>query len=264
MFSNVFAKSVWDQRRSLVSWSIGLAVLVIVMAALWPSFRGMPELDEFLSNYPEGMRELFNIDAITTGAGYMNAELYSIMLPALFIIFAVGKGARMIAGEEEAGTLEVVLVTPVSRSRIFVEKALSLATGIVTLGIVLFAVTAVMDVVVDLDLGVGQIAVGSVAMALLGLEHGWLALAIGAATGRRSLAVGVASTVAVAGYALYVMAKFVEAVEPWSPVSPFHQAIESGPLGGGAQLIHLWMLVVGVVFLAVAAPLFDRRDIAAH
>ncbi|WP_406057512.1 ABC transporter permease subunit [Kribbella sp. NBC_00889] len=39
----------------------------------------------------------------------------------------MGHGARALAGEEERGTLELLLVTPVSGSRIVADKALALA-----------------------------------------------------------------------------------------------------------------------------------------
>lgn len=264
MFANVFLKTLRDLRHGLIGWSLGLVVLVGIMAALWPSMRQMPNLDEFLASYPEAMRELFNIEAITTGAGFLNAELYSALLPALFIVFAVGRGAQMVAGEEESGTLEVLLATPVSRARVLLDKAAALALATIVLGTVLFLTTWISSALVDMQIGAGDAAVGALAMVLLGLEHGWLALAVGAATGRRGLAIAVAATVAVAGYLLYVLGEFFDAVEPWQPLSPFMQAIESGPLGGGLPLRFLWMALAAVLFVAASVPVFDRRDVVVH
>jgi ABC-2 type transport system permease protein len=261
MLASIFGKTLYDVRRSLLGWGLGIAALVAMMAAVWPSIRDMPNWSELLKAYPEAMQKLFNIEAMTTPAGYLNAELFSIMLPALFIIFAVARGARLIAGEEENGTLEVVVATPVSRLRVLLDKAAALALAVCGLGALLFATTMLMSVVLGMDLGLGDVAVGSLAMVLLGIEHGWLALAVGAATGRRALAIGVASTVAVAGYVLFVIAQLVEAVRPWQPLSPFDQALRGGPLGGGLQLSFVWMVLAAVVFVAVAAPLFERRDI---
>jgi hypothetical protein len=50
-------------------------------------------------------------------------------------------------------------------------------------------------------------------------------------------------------------------VHPWLPVSPFYQALHAGPIGGGLQLSYLWMALVPVVLVAVALPVFERRDI---
>jgi ABC-2 type transport system permease protein len=262
MFRSVFLKSLRDQQRSLVGWSLGLGLLVALLAALWPSVRDIPDLAQFLANYPEAMRELFNIEAITTGAGFMNAELFSIILPALFIIFGIGRGARLIAGEEEAGTLEPIMVTPVPRARLLLEKAAALAVAVVALGIALFLVTVAAAAAADMGIGVGDAAVAALALALLGLEHGWLALAVGAASGRRSLAIAAAAAVAVAGYLLYVMGALVDELEPLKPISPFTQALESGPLGGAVPAAYAWMAVAAVAFLMMALPIFDRRDLA--
>jgi ABC-2 type transport system permease protein len=40
----------------------------------------------------------------------VNAELSSALVPILF--YAICRGARAIAGKEESGTLDVLLVTP--------------------------------------------------------------------------------------------------------------------------------------------------------
>jgi hypothetical protein len=74
MFGNVFLKTIRDQRRTLLGWGIGIVLLVGFEAALWPSIRDMPDLKNFLANYPEAMKELFNLDAMTTPSGFMNAE----------------------------------------------------------------------------------------------------------------------------------------------------------------------------------------------
>jgi ABC-2 type transport system permease protein len=264
MFANVFAKSLRDLRRSVAGWSISIVALVVVMAALWPSIRGMPDLTEFLAAYPEAMKQLFDIEAITTAAGYLNAELFSLLLPGMFIAFGVARGARLVAGDEEDGTLETLVVTPVSRTRLLLDKTAALVVAIAVLGLVLFASTWAAGAVVDMDLGPATIAVGALSMTLLGIEHGVLALAVGAATGRRALAIGVGAVVALAGYVLYVSALFVEAMEPWQPLSPFQQALGDGPLGATAVPIPFaWMPLAALVVLGIAGVVFDRRDIAA-
>jgi ABC-2 type transport system permease protein len=264
MFRNAFLKSLRDQRRSLLGWSIGVVALVLLMSAIWPTFRDMADLQQFLANYPKQFGKLFNIDAMLSGSGYLNAELFSIMLPVLFVIFGIARGARMIAGEEEAGTLETVLVTPVSPIRLLLQQAAALATTLGAVGVVLFLAIVMSSGMFDLGVPVSQAAAAALAMALLGLEHGYLALAIGAIAGRRSLAIAVATVVAVLGYVLYVVGQLVERFGDWQPVSPFHQAIHAGPIGGGLPLSFVWMALAALVFVAAATPVFNRRDISGH
>jgi hypothetical protein len=81
MFGNVFLKTMRDQRRTLLGWGVGIVLLVGIEVALWPSIRDMPDLENFLANYPEAMKELVNLDAMTTPSGFMNAELFTLVLP---------------------------------------------------------------------------------------------------------------------------------------------------------------------------------------
>jgi ABC-2 type transport system permease protein len=261
MLADVFRKTLRDQRRSLVGWGIGLATMILLMAALWPSVREMMDAD-LLASYPEAMRRLFDIDAMGTGAGYLNAEIFSILAPGVIMAYGISRGARLVAGEEQDGTLEMLVVTRVSRMRILLDKAAALAVAIALLGGVLFATTMASSLAFGMEIPATHAAIGTLAMVLIGIQHGWLALAIGAATGRRVLAVAVSATVGVTGYLLHVMGALVDAVAPWQALSPFTQAIDAGPVSGTVPLSFAWLAIAAVVFVASALPLFDRRDIA--
>ena len=261
MLADVFRKTIRDQRRALVGWGIATAVLVLLMAALWPSARDMFD-DDLLAAYPEAMQRLFDIEAMGTGAGFLNAELFSIILPGMFIVYGIGRGVRLVAGEEQDGTLEMVVVSPVPRARILLHKAAGLAVGIAVLGVALLVATVLASAVVGMGIPLTHAAIGAFAMVLIGVQHGWLALAIGAATGRRGLAIAVAGTAAVLAYLLHVIGALVDAVAPWQPLSPFTQAIGAGPVSATLPLGFVWLALAAVVFVALALPLFDRRDIA--
>jgi ABC-2 type transport system permease protein len=264
LLNNVFAKGVRDQRWGLLGWGIGVGLLALIESAVWPSIRDMPNFDELMKSYPEAMRKLFNVQEMTTGTGFMNAELFTLILPMVFIFYGVSRGARMVAGEEESGCLEAVLVTPVSTRSVLLQKAAALAAGVVALGVVLALVLLACSAVFDMGIGLDETAAGCLAMMLLGLEFGWLALAVGAATGRRAVALGVGGAAAVAAYVLYALGQIVGSLEAYQPLSPFHQALHNGPLGGGAPLTLIWVAVGAVAVVAVAAPVFDRRDLRLH
>jgi ABC-2 type transport system permease protein len=224
----------------------------------------MPALNELLASYPEPLRKLLRLEDFASGTGFMNAELFSAMLPILFIALGIGRGARAIAGEEEAGTLEVLLVTPVSAARLVLHQAAALAATALALGFVLYGAMLAASAVFGLGIGVADLAGATLAMVLLGVEFGWFALALGAVTGRRAVAVAGTSSVAVAAYVLYAAGELVDAVRPWQPVSPFYQALHGGPLGAGVPVAYLWMVLAGAVVVGATLPIFDRRDIAAR
>lgn len=263
MLTTVLGKTLRDLARPLVGWGIGLVLIVVLMAAIWPSMEDIFGRDpDLLAAYPEAMHRLFDLEQMATGAGFMNAELFSIVLPAMFIGFGIARGARLVAGEEQDGSLEVVLVSRVPRTRLLLEKAAGLALGLLALGGVVFLAVAGSSPAVGMDIPVAHTAVGALAMVLIGLQHGWLALAVGAATGRRAVAVTVATAVAVAGYLLHILGALVDAIEPWQPLSPFTQAIGEGPVSGTVPAGFGWLALTAVVVLALSLPLFDRRDVA--
>ncbi|MEU4295275.1 ABC transporter permease subunit [Kribbella sp. NPDC026596] len=261
MFRNVFSKSMYDARRGLIGWSIAIAVLVLLESALWPSVRDMPNLTELYQSFPEELRKFFDLDAMTTGAGFLNAELFTLMLPGLFLVYSIGHGARALAGEEERGTLELLLVTPVSGFRIVLDKALALALSITVLGFALFVATTLGSLIFGLGISVPAAASGALAITLLGTEYGVLALAAGALTGRRSTAIGIASAAAAAAYFVYAIGLVLPRFESWQPYSPIHQAFHAGPLGAGLQPSYLWLLAGTALLTALALPALDGRDI---
>jgi hypothetical protein len=65
MLRDVFTKSLRDQRWSLLGWSIGVVLLVVVEAAVWPTMRDMQNLDELLKGYPDAMKSLFDLGAMS-------------------------------------------------------------------------------------------------------------------------------------------------------------------------------------------------------
>jgi ABC-2 type transport system permease protein len=264
MLGSTFAKSLRDQRWALLGWGIGIGLLVFTAAAVWPTMRDLGGFRQFLDSYPKAMRKLFNLDAMATGTGFMNAELFTLMLPMLFIIYGVTRGARSVAGEEESGVLEPVLVSPVPARRLVLEKVAALGCGVAVLGLVLSVVLLLGSVVFDLGIGPGDAVTGALSMVLLGFEFGCVALAVGAVTGRRAVALGAGGAAAVGAYVLYALGLIVDSVQPWQPLSPFRQALGDGPLGVPPAPSLVWVVLGAAVVTVACIPLFDRRDLRTH
>ncbi len=263
MLANVYLKTLRDLRRGLVGWSLGIAALVGIMVALWPTVRDI-DIAGLIDQYPEAMREMFNIDQIATGAGFLNTELFSWLLPVMFITYGVGVGARLLAHEEESGTMDVLLSTPISRTTLLVHKAGAAATGLLLLAIVLFISTWGLAGLADMGVTAGYAAGASLAMLLLGLLFGGIAFAITAATGRRALAIAISVSLAVVGYVLYAAASFVDAIASWDWLTPFQHAIGVGPAAtgqGGMPRGYLWLAIGAVIVVVISRPVFRRRDI---
>jgi ABC-2 type transport system permease protein len=217
-----------------------------------------------LASYPEILKSLFGIaegSSVTSGPGYLDAELFSFMLPLFVLVLAIGSGARTFAGEEDAGRLELLLSYPVRRRGAVVAKGLAVGAEVLVVSACAGIAMLVLDPLLGLGLARANIAAAAVSLAALGLLHGWLALAAGAATASRALAIGLPAGLAAAGYLVNGLHGVAGWLDPFRYVSPFW-LVGSSPLQGGADA---WgaalVLAVAAAVLLAGALLAERRDL---
>ncbi|HSE72459.1 MAG TPA: ABC transporter permease subunit [Nocardioidaceae bacterium] len=265
MLSNVFAKTLYDERRSLVAWVVSVVLLVALYVAVWPSVRDQPAMSDFLEEMPEAFRALFATAGadMSTPVGYIQIELLSFMGPLLVIGYAVAAGGRAIAGEEERHTLDLVLATSLSRTRLVLEKGAAMAAGVLGLAAVTGVALVLEGSLADMGLGAGQVSATMLHLGLLGLVFGALALAVSGATGHLGAARAVPAVAAVVAYLVNGLAPMVDWLEPLQKASPFYWYVGHDPLRTGVDTGSV-LLAVGtsVLLFAVAAMAFRRRDIA--
>lgn len=260
----IFGKAFRDQRRALVGWGVSLALLDAMMLAFWPSLKDQAaEFERLLANYPPAFKALFGeMNAIGTGPGYLQVELFSFMLPLLFAIYAIGRGSDAIAGQEERGSLELLLAEPVSRARILVERAFAIAAGTLVLAAVSWIVLTAGDVVLAMDVGALRLARATLAAALFGLATGALALLVGAARGRRGLAVATGAGVGVGSYLIEALARASGKAEWARPLMPYRHYAASAEL---VKTFEWWGFIalagICVAAVALATWAFERRDV---
>jgi ABC-2 type transport system permease protein len=266
MLRNTFLKTLRDAGRALAWWSLGLIGMAALMVAVYPTVRDNPDLNEMVQEYPEALKAFIafggDVDYLS-GAGYLGSELFSFMVPLLLAVAAIGAGARAIAGEEERGTLELLLANPVSRRRVVGEKLGALLAELTVLGLVLWLALLVGVEIVGMGVSAAHLGAATASAVLLAFAFGGIALLAGAATGRRGIAVGVAAATAVAAYLLNSLAVLVGFLEPFRTLSPFYHYVASDPLRHGLGAAHVGFLVALAVLAAAAAVVtFDRRDLA--
>ena len=267
LLRDVFRKTVRDQRRALVWWSVGLFGTVLMYAAVYPSIRDNAEtLNEYLESFPEVFREAFLGEGVdfASPAGYLSTELFGFFGPLLLLLYAIGAGARAIAGEEERQTLDILLATPVPRRRVVTHKFGAMVLGVVLLCAVLWASIVLLGPPFELNLGLVDLTAATASVGLLAIAFGALALAIGCTTGRRGLAIGLSAGIAAATYLFDVLAPSVDAIAWLEQLSPFYYYSGNQPLLNGLDPLHALVLaLIAAVAFGYALFAFERRDIAA-
>ncbi len=265
MLTNVFLKTLRDHRRGLLFWGVGLALLAVLMAAFFPTIRDMPSISEYMEALPAELMALFGGDFgdYTTPEGFLNGELFGFMFPLMLLIFTIGFASGAIAGEEEQGTLDLLLSHPVRRWQLVLEKFAALAVSL--FGIAAFFWLALLIAGAVIDMGLSPLRLGAVcfAGALLATTFGALALAVGCASGKKSLAVGVTGAIGFVSYILNALAPMVDWLEPFRKLSPFYYYNSSNPLGNGLDVGHAAVLLgLTLIFLAIALATFQKRDLS--
>ncbi|WP_421119656.1 ABC transporter permease subunit [Aquihabitans daechungensis] len=259
---SVFGRSFHEQRRALLGWSVGAATTVLLELALYPTVRDS-DMSGLLDSYPETVKKLFGLTDLSTGTGYVRAELVSLVLPMLLVIPAILWGSDAIAGEEDRRTIDLLLANPVSRRRIVLDKVLCLLGGVVGVGAAVLAALLLGNALFSVGVAADRMLSAVVMTAALGIVFGLVALAAGAATGRRGFARGVAATLAVGAYLLSSLAPLAGWLEPWQGLSPWYHALGIDPLRTGLPAVHLAVLaLLAGAAVAIGAITFDRRDIA--
>lgn len=262
MLGDIWTKTLFDQRRALLGWAIGLAFVSLVYAAFYPSVND-PAFAEAMENFPQGIMDAFGWTDLTSPAGYLGSTVFGLLAPVLTLILAAATGVRAVAGDEEAGTLELVLTLPVPRTRIVWQRALALTIVMAMAGLVVFLTLLAIRPVAELDaIPAGNLAAAAAHLALLGLTYGTVALAVGALTGRRGVALAVTAVIAVFGYIGNTVAAGIDGLSWLQDISPFFYYSGGEPLRNGMQWGHAAVLLgISAVLVLVAMISFNRRDV---
>jgi ABC-2 type transport system permease protein len=260
---SIFVKTVHERRHGLLWWNVGIAAMTVATMSVWPSVRD--EYAKLVQNYPQALLAFFGIDraGLGTAAGYLEAELFSFMVPLAFIAYMIAGASSTIAGEEEAGTLELLLAQPISRRRVATEKFLGLCASLAVIAAGFTAVVVVFTRVFDLRVGSMNVIAAALSAYLLAVLFGAAALLAGCATGHRALAAGLSAGAAAAAYLLTSLGALVEGVKRFRPLSPFWWYSGHDPLRHGIEPLHFALLLAATAVCFTAALLiFERRDAA--
>lgn len=266
MLGSVFAKTIREQRRALAWWAVGLVAAAVFTTSVYPSVKdNAAALANVIDELPEGLRRalLGASGDFFSPTGYLQARMFSTFAPLLLLIHAIGAGSRAIAGEEEAKTLDILLSLPVARRRVLLDKAAAMLTTTVMLGVVLWVAIAVTGPAFEVDVGAVALAAAVANTVLIALVFGGIALAVGAASGRRALATGVATALAAGTYLVDVLALSVDGLGWLQRLSPFFYYRDPSVLTTGLDALAAGVLLaVAAVALGVALGAFERRDLA--
>lgn len=255
---SVFEKSLHDQKWQILGFGLALMSMAALVVWLWPAYREtVAQID-----LPPAVRAFLGSDlSYATGPGFVSAEFFS-WVPALLIVYAVIQGTGAIAGEESAGTIDLLLAQPMTRRDVVLQKCAAACAGsiLIVVGGLLGFVISVPFVAIDLTLW--DTALASANMVPISVLFFALSLWLGAVAPNRVSASGGAIAVATAAYFANTLATGVDSLSWLRYGSPFYYFGAGLPLVRGIDWGHVAVLLgAAAALVALAVRSFARRDV---
>jgi ABC-2 type transport system permease protein len=257
MLASVFAKTTRDRWKGMAIAIVSLGLLLLMAMAVYQDidlsiYNDLPEVFLSIMGIPDGA------DVASLAVGVLYGFYGALTLAGL----AVSMGSASVAGEERDGTIGLLLGNPKSRTNVLVSKAASM---VLLVGVGSLALWGAAPLVAGiLDVRMGGMQIGSYALHLFvnALFYGFLAMAIGAWTGKRGLASGVSAGVMALGFVAVGIFPIIEGWENVAKIFPWHYFDNAQPVINGIQWGDLAVLFGATVVLAgIAWVGVNRRDL---
>ncbi len=257
----VFRHTLYGLRWQIVAYGAGIALYAALMVLLYPLFKDMlAELE-----LPQGYAAFFGQEGVADFSDprtYLTTELLS-WVPLIVAIYAVVASTGLFAGDEQRGTLELLLSEPLSRTRLFMERVAALVIGALLISLLAAIGFAVPALFVDLgDVSPLSLAGAMFNLVPLTLACAGLGLLVAAVTPSRGIAGGIVAAETATVFILNSIANLNDSLDPLHYLSPFYYADSNVVLTQGPEPWHVVVLLVAfAVLTALALRAFVRREI---
>jgi ABC-2 type transport system permease protein len=261
---NIFLRELRANVKSLVIWSVIVALLIMIGTAKFAAFAGDPESLKLLDTLPPAMLDAMNLRAfnLTTVTGF-----YGIMFIYFGLMGAIAASmwaSDIISKEERDRTVEFSLVLPVSRNRVVTSKALAALVNCVAFVLITWAISLFAVPQYNPDAAFYSfLALEMQAMFVIELIFLALGLLLGCGMKRYKLSGSTAVGIILVTYFMSVMSGMQENLDFLKYFTPFKYfdagaLLREGALNGGYVLLAAAIVAVCV---AAAYLLYNRRDL---
>jgi ABC-2 type transport system permease protein len=266
MSATIFRHEFRMYRRSVITWSLSVAALILVFGSLFSSFaKDAQLLNTMMSKFPKALQDAFGLSGtdLSTVLGYFGFVF--LFVQVCLAIQAANYGFALVSIEEREWTADFLLAKPVGRPRILTSKLFAALSALVITDVVVWVSSFAC-----ITLSRGDRAYESAPLLLILLSivaFQLFFLAVGLVVSLLVKRVRSVTPYAMAlGFGMYVLSAFggmlgESAIEK---ITPFKQYDPNYIVQHGAYDVPLvlFSLAVVVVSLVGSYLLYARRDIA--
>ena len=261
MFRSIFLKTLRDYRVAILGWGVGMGLIIVSPMASVATLISTPAQRSALAALAAQFAwNAYPVAADTVG-GYATFKIGIFIF--LIVVWPLLAASRILRGEEDRGSLDVLLSLPRSRARVGLEKVGAMWTALVIIGSITGGLAYLGGLAFKADFSLVDGLLFGLDLTLICMVFGGIALLISQFTHERGPAAGATGGLLV----LFVVVDMVHRVIPnteWiSRLSPIYYYNLSKPLvpnHGGSAGGMLVLLALALVLSAAAVWLFVRRD----
>ncbi len=256
--------SLKQRRHSIFWWSLAAFGLIFINMIFYPTFKDQAaQLQKSFESLPEATLQFIGGSSdFFSPVGFLNSQIYFLMLPLILGVLAIGLGSSLLAREEQDKTIEALLARPNSRTHVLLSKALVGGIILAITTLVSLVTTAITAKMVKLDVSSLRIILATLACFLLVLCFAAIAFMLTSFGRARSASIGIATTFSLGGYIISSLSGTVSWLQTPSKFFPFYYYQPEAILRGTYNWLHV-LFFIGVI--AVAGVLswisFRHRDI---
>lgn len=268
MFRAIWTKTLRDYRFPVFAWGLGMGIMIMLALTAYDAVVASDAAKEETAKLAGEFTFFGDPVAITTTVGYTTWKLLDVMVPAMLSIWTVLAGARLLRGEEDRTSMDVLLSTPQTRTSVVLQKLAALGLALVLIA-VLMALGAVGG---EMSTGIAVNWLGALLMGLnVSLLAGvFAALALFLSQFLRSpgAASGAAGALMVLSFTLDGLGRNFDSpiTGALQQLSPFYYYNWNKPLISTSDFAgNFWgyaiLAAVVVVLVGASTYMFVRRDI---
>jgi ABC-2 type transport system permease protein len=264
VFRNVFLKTLRDYRVGILGWGIGMGMILVFTMASVSQVTATPEARAELVALAGQFAWNAAAVAVDTVGGYAMFKIGVTIF--LIVIWPLLAGSRALRGEEERGSMDVLLSLPVGRARVAVQKVAAIWTALLAMGVIIGVLAYLGGQAFKGDFGLLDALSYGIDVALVCVVFAGVALLLSQFTAEAGTAAGWTGGLLVISIVVDMVHRVFPDAETLSRFSPIYYFNLSKPLvpsygtDAGGMLV---LLVLGAVLSAAAIVLFARRDIGA-
>jgi ABC-2 type transport system permease protein len=262
VFKSIYLKSLRDYRVPILGWGLGLGALMATVLVAVPTVFATPAAKAAVVSLGATYAWIAEPIKIDTAGGYATWK-YGITI-LVVVIWPLLAGTGMLRGEEERGSLDVLLSAPRGRVGVALEKLAALWTALLIFGVIVGLLTYAGGAKLNGEITLGATLGFGINLALICAVFGSVGLLVSQFTQERRTASGLTAALLLVAIVVDMVHRVVANTVWLSQLSPIYFYNLSKPLvpGYGVNLGAMaFLTALTAIFAAAGVWLFARRDV---